>query len=173
MTEKYNFIDAEYATPAGDEALAPTIIQMCESLEVSKSGYYEWRSRPQSETEKRREILKLKIKALFETNNEEYGYRRLHAALVRGGEQVGEELVRQLMRYLELTPCQPRPWRVSLTEQARPDRFPTWSTAISLRKSPARNRRRYNVHSLLRALRLPRPGHRLCDPHDYPLRDVR
>ena len=63
MTEKYNFIDAEYATPAGDEALAPTIIQMCEWLEVSKSGYYEWRSRPQSETEKRREILKLKIRA--------------------------------------------------------------------------------------------------------------
>src|ERR1700683_3247934 len=50
-------------------------------------------------------------------NNEEYGSRRLHAALVRGGEQAGEELVRQLMRELELTPCQPRPWRVSLTEQ--------------------------------------------------------
>ena len=91
MTEKYKFIDAEYATPAGDEACAPTITQMCEWLEVSKSGYYEWRSRPQSETEKRREILKLKIKALFEANNEEYGYRRLHAALVRGGEQVDDE----------------------------------------------------------------------------------
>jgi HTH-like domain len=75
---------------------------MCEWLEVSKSGYYEWRSRPQSETEKRREILKLKIKALFGANNEEYGYRRLHAALARGGEQAGEELVRQLMRELEL-----------------------------------------------------------------------
>ena len=47
-------------------------------------------------------MLKLKIKALFEANNEEYGYRRLHAALVRGGEQVGQELVRQLMRELEL-----------------------------------------------------------------------
>src|SRR5260370_28619166 len=90
---------------------------MCEWLEVSKSGYYEWRSRPQSETEKRREMLKLKIKALFEANNEEYGYRRLHAALVRGGEQVGEELVRQLMRELELVPCQPGPWRGSAPEQ--------------------------------------------------------
>src|SRR5260370_20953517 len=84
---------------------------MCEWLEVSKSGYYEWRSRPQSETEKRREMLKLKIKALFEANNEEYGYRRLHAALVRGGEQVGEELVPQLMRELELGPWPPGPWR--------------------------------------------------------------
>jgi transposase InsO family protein len=92
-------------------------MQMCEWLGVSKSGYYEWRSRPQSETEKRREILKLKIKALFEFNNEEYGYRRIHAELVRGGEQADEETVRKLMRELELVPCQPRPWRHSLTEQ--------------------------------------------------------
>jgi hypothetical protein len=33
------------------------------------------------------------IKALFEANNEEYGYRRLHQALVRSGEQAGPELV--------------------------------------------------------------------------------
>ena len=33
---------------------------------------------------KRRELLKIKIKALFEANGEEYGYRRMHAALARG-----------------------------------------------------------------------------------------
>jgi transposase InsO family protein len=92
-------------------------MQMCEWLGVSKSGYYEWRSRPQSETGKRREMLKLKVKALFEFNNEEYGYRRIHAELVRGGEQADDETVRKLMRELELVPCQPRPWRHSLTEQ--------------------------------------------------------
>jgi hypothetical protein len=27
----------------------------------------------------------MKIRALFEFNNEEYGYRRMHAVLVRGG----------------------------------------------------------------------------------------
>ena len=53
-------------------------------------------------------LLKIKIKALFEANNEEYGYRRIHAALVRGGEQVDDELVRQLMRELDLVPCQPQ-----------------------------------------------------------------
>ena len=87
MSEKYAFIDAEYAAAPAACGSAPSITQMCEWLGVSKSGYYEWRSRPQSETEKRREMLKLKIKALFEANNEEYGYRRMHAALVRGGEQ--------------------------------------------------------------------------------------
>jgi transposase InsO family protein len=92
-------------------------MQMCGWLGVSKSGYYEWRSRPESATAQRRELLKIKIRALFEANEETYGYRRLHAALVRGGEQVSGELVRQLMRVLGLVPCQPRPWRRSLTEQ--------------------------------------------------------
>ena len=41
----------------------------------------------------------------------------MHAALVRGGEQCCPELVRDLMRELGLEPCQPKPWRHSLTEQ--------------------------------------------------------
>lgn len=116
MTEKYGFIDAQYAMPSG-EGDAPTISQMCEWLKVSRSGYYDWLARPESETAKRMALLKIKIKALFDANNEEYGYRRIHAALVRGGEQVDDETVRKLMRELGLEPCQPRPWRHSLTEQ--------------------------------------------------------
>jgi transposase InsO family protein len=118
VTEKYAFIDAEYAEiPEGKTGGAPAIMQMCEWLGVSKSGYYEWRSRPQSAASKRRELLKIKIKALFEANNEEYGYRRMRAALVRGGEECCPGLVRDLMRELGLEPCQPKPWRRSLTEQ--------------------------------------------------------
>ena len=123
MTEKYEFIDAQYADEpaAGD---APAIMQMCEWLGISKSGYYDWRTRPESATAQRRELLKIKIKALFEANGEEYGYRRMHAAMVRGGEQVSDELVRQLMRELDLVPCQPRPWRHSLTEQGQAGPIP-------------------------------------------------
>ncbi len=90
---------------------------MCRWLDVSRSGYYDWKTRPESEAAKRRELLKVKIKALFEVNNEEYGYRRLHQALIRGGEECCPELVRDLMRELGLRPCQPKPWRHSLTEQ--------------------------------------------------------
>jgi putative transposase len=116
VTGRYAFIDAEYATlPAEGEA--PTVVQMCEWLGVSKSGFYDWRTRPESETAQRRELLKIKIRALFEANNAEYGYRRIHAALVRGGEQAGDETVRRYMRELGLEPCQPKPWRRSLTEQ--------------------------------------------------------
>jgi transposase InsO family protein len=117
VTEKYSFIDAECAGMPASAGEAPTVVQMCGWLGVSKSGYYEWRSRPQSAAAKRRELLKVKIKALFEFNNEEYGYRRMHQVLVRGGEQCCPELVRQLMRELGLEPCQPKPWRRSLTEQ--------------------------------------------------------
>lgn len=116
MIERYEFIDAECAAqPAGGKA--PAAGQMCELLGVSPSGYYDWRNRPQSETARRREILAVKIKALFEANNEEYGYRRIHAALVRGGESVDDETVRKIMRELGLVPCQPKPWRHSLTGQ--------------------------------------------------------
>jgi transposase InsO family protein len=118
VSDRYEFIDAEYANPPADYAGdAPTIVQMCRWLGVSKSGYYDWRSRPQSAAAARRELLKIKIKALFEANDGTYGYRRLHAALVRGGEEAGEELVRQLMRELGLVACQPAPWRPQTTQQ--------------------------------------------------------
>jgi len=116
VSEKYQFIDAECATlPIDGEAL--TVDEMCDLLKVSKSGYYDWGKRPESETAHRREELGIKIKALFEANNAEYGYRRIHAALVRGGELADDETVRKIMRDLGLVACQPRPWRHSLTEQ--------------------------------------------------------
>ena len=74
MSDKYAFIDAEYAA-----ACAPTIERMCRWLQVSRSGYYEWLNRPASATAQRRELLKIKIKALFEASDGTYGYRRLHA----------------------------------------------------------------------------------------------
>lgn len=46
--------------------------------------------------------------ALFEANDATYGYRRIHAALVRGGESASAELVCQLMRVLGLVACRPR-----------------------------------------------------------------
>jgi putative transposase len=108
VSDKYTFIAAEYAA-----ACAPTIERMCRWLQVSRSGYYEWLNRSASATAQRRELLKVKIKALFDASDGTSGYRRLHAALVRGGEPVGSELVRALMRELGLVACQPRPWRTT------------------------------------------------------------
>jgi putative transposase len=91
---------------------------MCERLGVSKSGYYDWLSRPDSATAQRRDELKLLIPKAFEMSDSTYGYRRVHAQLARWGVTAGLELVRQLMRALGLVPCQPKPKRWSLTQAA-------------------------------------------------------
>jgi putative transposase len=100
------------------------VVSMCTMLGVSTSGYYEWKKRPLSMTAERRERLKLMIRAIFEANHGTYGYRRVHAVLARAGEQVSDELVRQLMRELDLRACQPRPWRPTTTEADTQHRIP-------------------------------------------------
>ena len=71
------------------------------------------RHRPESVTQRRRELLADKIAALFETFDATYGYRRIHAELLRAGERVGPELVRKLMREMGLITVQPRPFRTT------------------------------------------------------------
>lgn len=107
-----------------DAEEAYSVVFMCIMLSVSRSGYYEWKNRAPSDVERRRERLKLMIKAIFDANHGTYGYRRVHAVLVRSGEQVGDELVRQLMRELDLRPCQPKPWRPVTTQAAGHHRIP-------------------------------------------------
>ena len=115
MSDMYEFIDAEYAS---SEA-APAITRMCAWLEVSKSGYYEWRSRPESATAKRRGELKLLVRKAFDDSDGTYGHRRVWAQLARWGVRAGAELVRALMRELGLVACQPRPWRPATTRQGQ------------------------------------------------------
>jgi putative transposase len=107
VSERYAFIEAE-------KAHYP-IVKMCTWLEVSTSGFYDWRIRPASANAERRERLKLLIKKIFEDSFQTYGYRRVHTVLARWGEQAGPELVRDLMRELGLVPCQPRPYRATTT----------------------------------------------------------
>lgn len=116
MSERYEFIDAEkdVVTDMGEKKY--TITQMCSWLDVSTSGYYDWCDRPESATTQRRKYLARLVTAIFESSDETYGHRRVHAQLARQGEAATPELVRRIMRELDLVPCQPRPWRHSLTD---------------------------------------------------------
>ena len=114
MSDKYEFIAAERATHSSENSGdAPTMVRMCAWIGVSKSGYYEWLDRRPSAAARRRELLADKIRALFEAFGGTYGYRRIHAELLRADERVGAELVRRLMRELGLVPVQPRPFRTT------------------------------------------------------------
>lgn len=107
MSAKFEFIDAEKAHYA--------IVKMCDWMEVSTSGYYEWRDRPTSATGRRRARLAVLIEWIFDDSDRTYGHRRIHAALARQGESCSPELVRGIMRQLGLVPCQPQPWRPTTT----------------------------------------------------------
>lgn len=104
---------------------------MCGCLRVSRSGFYDWRTRPDSATAIRRNELGLLITKAFEGSDGTYGYRRAAAQLARWGVRAGLEPVRALMRELGLMPCQPRPWRPATTQQGAAGRSPTSSAVIS------------------------------------------
>ncbi len=82
MTDKFEFIDAEYAAyQESDEQYVPSIVKMCRWMEVSRSGFYDWRNAPESAAAKRRGELALYVRKSFEDSDGTYGYRRVHADL--------------------------------------------------------------------------------------------
>lgn len=114
MSEKYEFV--ETMLTSFEKCIYPVTL-MCLWLSISRSGFYDWRSRPTSAAAARRGELKLLIRHVFDGSDQTYGYRRVRADLGRAGVDVGLELVRRLMREMGLVPCQPRPFRLSLTAQ--------------------------------------------------------
>ena len=55
MIARYEFIDGERATLSDTGAAKWPVVKMCEWMEVSTSGFYEWLGRAMSATMKRRE----------------------------------------------------------------------------------------------------------------------
>jgi putative transposase len=98
VSEKYQLISAEKANYR--------VTMMCRLLGVSTSGFYEWETRPVSASARRRGEIALLVAHEFERSGRTYGYRRVHAELVRQGVSVDDELVRRLMRARDLTPVQ-------------------------------------------------------------------
>ncbi len=106
---KYEFIDS-YVT---DDSTTVPIVDRCRWLEVSTSGFYNWRNRPQSATSKRRDALAQRIRVFFDEAHGTYGYRRIHVDLREAGIECSPEFVRSIMREHDLVPCQPRPFRTT------------------------------------------------------------
>ena len=71
----------------------------CRVLEVSESGFYEWRNRPPSERSLRHAWLTQLITEVHTASHGTYGARRVHAELTLGhGIAVGHGCVELLMR---------------------------------------------------------------------------
>jgi putative transposase len=82
-------------------------------LEVSESGYYEWKHRAPSARAIRHEWLTGLIRQVHQISRGTYGARRVHAELVLGhGISVGHGAVELLMRRAGIAGVTGRPkWR--------------------------------------------------------------
>jgi len=94
VTDRYQLINRE-------EGSYP-ISSMCRWSRVSKSGYYSWRDRPQSQTAIRREELAILIKEVFDDSDGTYGCRRIQVVLERRGVRADGATIRAIMRDLGL-----------------------------------------------------------------------
>jgi putative transposase len=74
------------------------VTRVCRILEVSRSGYYEWLTRPVSVRKTEDERLWQKIKEHWETSRKTYGRIRVTNKLKEEGEKVGKNRVAKIMK---------------------------------------------------------------------------
>ena len=97
MRAVYTFIAEEQATPTNvDDPW--TVAEMCRTLEVSRSGYYDWVDRAPSEREVTDRRLEVEIEAIWECSGRTYGVPRVTAWLRKQGFAVSGKRVARLMR---------------------------------------------------------------------------
>lgn len=81
---------------------------MCHALGVSTSGYYAWRSRPESAREVEDRRLAVEVRAIHRESRGTYGAPRIHAELRARGTACGKKRVARLMREAGVSGKAPR-----------------------------------------------------------------
>ncbi|ARJ50364.1 hypothetical protein B5P37_10160 [Staphylococcus lutrae] len=71
---------------------------MCKVLGVSKSGYYDWKKRPASSQQKRRDRLKKEIYKVYIGSQKRYGSPKITKELMKEGIKVSQRTVTRLMK---------------------------------------------------------------------------
>jgi putative transposase len=96
-------------------------------LEVSPSGYYAWRDRPESLRAKQNRQLATKISLFHKASRGTYGSPRIHRDLVEAGERVGRNRVTRIMRQHGIQSKMARKFAITTdsknTSQPAPDRL--------------------------------------------------
>ena len=74
------------------------VMKMCQAFKVSKSGYYSWRGRPESNRSREDKILLSHIRIVHEKSRRTYGSPRVTDELNESGLRCGQNRVANLMR---------------------------------------------------------------------------
>lgn len=89
---------------------------MCEVLVVSRSGYYSWLDRDESDRAKEDAELTEIIKRIHDDHNGRLGIDRLVVELIKLGHRHSPKRVRRLARAAGLTCVHPRPYRATTVQ---------------------------------------------------------
>ena len=91
---------------------------ICQTLDVSASAYYQRATGERSDRSVEDERLTGRIREVHGANYECYGYRRVHAQLVREGEAAGRDQVARLMASDGIQGAKRRgkPWRTTIAD---------------------------------------------------------
>ena len=92
------------------------LASLCETLEVSRAGYYAWRSESQSTQQQRdRELMPL-VCDIFWKHKRRYGARRIAVELGAQGEPCGVDRVAKLLEIQGLRAIQPQSYKPKTTD---------------------------------------------------------
>ena len=89
---------------------------LCQTLGVSRTGYYAHRQKPRRPRRVQDQKLVAQITPIFQESRRTYGSPRIHAALRRAGERCGKNRIARLMRQHGLRARQKRRFRPQTTQ---------------------------------------------------------
>jgi transposase InsO family protein len=95
VSQKFQFVAAQ--------ASEYPVMLLCTVLGVSRSGYYAWRTRPQSQRQRQDCLLAVQIAAIFRASRQSYGSPRVRAELRAQGVPCAAKRVARLMRQAGLS----------------------------------------------------------------------
>ena len=78
------------------------VTALCKTFGVSRSGYYDWKDRPVSETSQKKETLLGEIEVIHDQTKQVYGSPRVHQELLERGHTCCVNTVAKLMQQNEL-----------------------------------------------------------------------
>lgn len=88
-----------------------TVQKMCQVLNVSRSGYYDWLERKPSQRQLDNDELKTKIAEIYWQNKGRYGSPRIHKQLRQEGFHYNKKRIERLMKVMGLKAIQKRKFK--------------------------------------------------------------
>lgn len=100
----------------GEEYVGITVKLACQTLEVSRSGYYAWLDRSESTRQRENRAMIEEIRSVHEKSRKSYGSPRVTEALKDQGLKCSENRVARLMRETDLRSCVAKKFKPQTTD---------------------------------------------------------